>query len=196
MTVRPKPSDSLFPVDGEGGHGTPEGATHVSGVGQDDATSPRAPGDEIIEVPEEEVLQKKAPISPSMPTQAEIDQHRIAHLPYRSWCPDCVEAFGREKAHHRREVERLVPLLSCDYAYLTRKGVFMHNELTEEERAGALRFIVAYDSATENPFAHAVPRKGANPEGYVVECLRRDVLWLGHSRVMIRSEPCQSLLFW
>ena len=25
-----------------------------------------------------------------------IDLHRISHLPYRSWCPEWVEAFARE----------------------------------------------------------------------------------------------------
>ena len=37
---------------------------------------------------------------PDMPSQADIDQHRIDHIPYRAWCPECVEGFGRERAHH------------------------------------------------------------------------------------------------
>ena len=29
---------------------------------------------------------------PGQPTQKQIDDHRIDHLPYRSWCPHCVAA--------------------------------------------------------------------------------------------------------
>ena len=27
---------------------------------------------------------------PKMPTQAEIDEHNLTHMPYRSWCIHCV----------------------------------------------------------------------------------------------------------
>ena len=37
-------------------------------------------------------------------------------------------------------------------------------------------------------FAHAVPKKGVDPKGYVTEQIRQDVLWLGHSQVTIRGD--------
>ena len=52
-----------------------------------------------LEVPEEETRARKALNRPGIPTQAEIDAHRIDHLPYRNWCPECIEGFGRERAH-------------------------------------------------------------------------------------------------
>ena len=54
---------------------------------------------ELIEAPEEEAKPIKGPRAQCMPMQAEIDRHRITHLPYRSWCPECVEGFAREGAH-------------------------------------------------------------------------------------------------
>ena len=32
--------------------------------------------------------------SPYMPTISEIRQHKTTHVPYRSWCDECVEAFA------------------------------------------------------------------------------------------------------
>ena len=34
-----------------------------------------------------------------MPTILEIRQHKTTHVPYRSWCDECVEAFAREWPH-------------------------------------------------------------------------------------------------
>ena len=41
--------------------------------------------------PDKEALPTKVIARPGMPTQAEIERHRIDHIPYRSWCPECVE---------------------------------------------------------------------------------------------------------
>ena len=48
--------------------------------------------------------------------------------------------------------------------------------------------------ATKSLFAHVVPGKGADFEGYVVEQIRQDVLWLGHSKVTIRSDSEPALV--
>ena len=126
--------------------------------------------------------------TPQTPTQQEVDLHRISHLPYRCWCPECVEAFAREWGHRKQEEERTIPLISCDYLYITENGLFAREELSEEEREGSSRVLVMYCSSSRAPFADGVPRKGADAEGYAVECMRRNILWLGHSRVTIRSD--------
>ena len=66
-----------------------------------------------------------------MPTAVEMEQHRIdGHLPYRDWCPDCVEGFGREwaRASHGSLAQRAIPLISCDYLFITEKGIFARGE--------------------------------------------------------------------
>ena len=83
------------------------------------------------------------------PTAAEVAEHvDNGHSQYRTWCPDCVEAFGREWSH-KPCAERTVPLLSCDYLYLMHSGVFGREELAAEEREGALKIMVAYCSHTK-----------------------------------------------
>ena len=51
-----------------------------------------------------------------------------------------------------------------------------------------MRVLVAYCSATRELFSHAVPRKGADSEGYAVEQLKQDALWLGHSKLTILGD--------
>ena len=77
---------------------------------------------------EEEVQPQKSLRTPPMPTQEDMAEHRCnGHLPYRDWCPDCVEAFGREWAHPSSggSGQRSIPLLSCDYLFITPRGVFL-----------------------------------------------------------------------
>ena len=47
---------------------------------------------DAIHAPDEEVKQTKTVRSPPMPTQEEVDAHKVSHLPYRCWCPECVES--------------------------------------------------------------------------------------------------------
>ena len=108
----------------------------------------------------EDVQPTRAMITPTMPTQEEMDLHRIAHLPYRPWCPECVEGFAREWLHRHKEVQRLIPLISCGYLHPSEKGIFARDEPDEEERQGSMRVLVAYCSATKAVFAYAAPRNG------------------------------------
>ena len=78
--------------------------------------------------------------------------------------------------------------------FVTPKGISSRNELPEEEQDGALTVLVLYCSATRSVFAHVVPSKGLDPNGYVFEMMRDDVLWLGHRKVMIRSDNEPALL--
>jgi len=46
--------------------------------------------EDVIEA-EEDVDELKVLPTPTLPTQSQIDDHRLDHLPYRSWCDECVE---------------------------------------------------------------------------------------------------------
>ena len=35
-------------------------------------------------------------------------QHNLAHMPYRSWCPICIQERGRSDAHPQRNSSRLI----------------------------------------------------------------------------------------
>ena len=47
-----------------------------------------------------------------LPSSAEVEQHRTTHLPYRSWCRECIEgrALG-EKRDCRPGREKLIPVV-------------------------------------------------------------------------------------
>ena len=78
----------------------------------------------------EETLPPKRQASPEQPTASEVADHETTHLNYRAWCPDCVEAFGRERAHHVYDTTgRVVPLIAVDYCFLTDKGIVFRNEV-------------------------------------------------------------------
>ena len=97
-----------------------------------------------IHAPEDEMREVRGIKAPPVPTQEEVDLHRISHLPYRCWCPECVEAFVREWGHKKQETSRSIPLLSCDYLYITKNGLFAREEMFEEEREASARVLVTY----------------------------------------------------
>ena len=73
---------------------------------QDDALDP--------EVGEEEVKVKVAR-NPGNPTLEEVERHNVTHMPYRAWCPVCVEAKGKEEPHKRLEEKGDKPKVGLDY---------------------------------------------------------------------------------
>ena len=49
------------------------------------------------------------------PTKEEFNKHSLTHLPYRNWCPICVQAKKRNPSHFRVKEKRGVPVFSIDY---------------------------------------------------------------------------------
>ena len=73
---------------------------------------------------EEETESQKVITTPCAPTPAQIEEHRIDHLPFRSWCRECVEGRGREAPHHPSKGERDISTISFDYFGITKQGTF------------------------------------------------------------------------
>ena len=44
-------------------------------------------------------------LDPKLPSQAEVQQHNLTHMPYRSWCHHCVRGRGKEMDHKRKKKE-------------------------------------------------------------------------------------------
>ena len=57
----------------------------------------------------------KAMTMSTQPTPQEIQEHNITHMPYRSWCPICVQAKGRQ-ANHPKQTSRH-PIVQVDFTY-------------------------------------------------------------------------------
>ena len=72
-------------------------------------------GDDLDEADQEVEPQRTAP-DPRLPTEAEVDDHRIDHTPYRLWCEWCRRARGLGEQRGRGVgAEHLVPVIAMDY---------------------------------------------------------------------------------
>lgn len=54
------------------------------------------------------------------PKEEEVRVHRVSHMPFRSWCADCVAARGRDWPHRSGlgEEELTVPAIHMDYYFI------------------------------------------------------------------------------
>ena len=192
MPVRPEPTTDA----GEGVRSRSAEAGDDDGKDEIVSADDSRVQDQVIEAPghEEDTEQQRSLKAPETPTSDEVADHIASgHLPYRSWCPDCVEAFGRERPHGHSET-RSIPLVSCDYLFLTPRGPLKRGELTEEELSQALKVLVVYCGATRSIFAHAVPKNGIDNKGYIVEQSKQDILWLGHAKVVLKGDNGPALV--
>ena len=58
----------------------------------------------------------KAVQAPKQPTPQEILEHNVTHLPYRSWCPICVQSRGRQNNHPKQHSK--LPIIQLDFGYI------------------------------------------------------------------------------
>ena len=108
--------------------------------------------EEIACEEKEEARQPEVLRDPGAPTQKEIEEHNVTHLPFRSWCQHCVSGKAQDRPHRTRkedQEEKQVPEIVFDYGFLGGK---------EDEETLAVQ--VARDRRTQMIFANVVPRKG------------------------------------
>ena len=81
-------------------------------------------GGDIGEEEQEEAERPRALRDPGIPSQAEIDEHDLTHIPYRPWCNACVMAKAKAKNKMSLRVrgaysDNHVPRIRLDYCHLT-----------------------------------------------------------------------------
>ena len=115
-----------------------------------------APGGEWAaeERAEDAVVPRPAP-SPCAPSRAEREAHETTHLPYRSWCPVCVQGRADNPPHRRlpppAEGERRLPEVHIDYAFLRR---------ADSEAGDLAKLIILKVLPSRAMRAWVVPSKG------------------------------------
>ena len=57
-----------------------------------------------------------------------------------------------------------------------------------------IKILVAKCHSSKCIFAHVVPQKGVDTTLYAVERLKRDVMWLGHTRIVLKSDNERAIL--
>ena len=85
----------------------------VCGVGDE------AMGPEEVEHGTRDVKKMQDPVKPC---QSDIDDHNITHLPYRSWCAQCVMGRGKEMPHCRSAGDGVLPEIHCDFFFIGEEG--------------------------------------------------------------------------
>lgn len=128
--------------------------------------------------PEEAVAAIRKPVEP-LPSEEEQRRHRVTHLPYRSWCPQCVAAAANDDPHRSKRLASQGPLdvqeVHWDYCFPREDGDWVV-------------VLVGGDRETRITIAHLVPYKGASVE-WLSEQLVRDLHRLGaHARVVLKSD--------
>ena len=104
---------------------------------------------------------------PGAPTEKEIAEHSVTHLPHRSWCPICVQ--GRARSEHA------LPELHFDHVFLGTR---------DESETQAIQ--VMRDTKTGMMFAHHVPKKAMSNVHGAREIIK-DVEKLEHDKITLRS---------
>ena len=139
-----------------------------------------------MEDEEEDCAPRRVAPDPGAPTAEEMEEHRIDHFPYRSWCEHCVAGRGTGE-QHRSGPEGSLPTVACDYLLVTKKGIFTRDEVIERSSI-LMKILVVKDDKSKYIGAHVVPVKGAGDDRYAAEKMRGDIQWMGYSRVLLRSD--------
>ena len=118
---------------------------------------------------------------PGSPTIEEIERHNPTHNPYRSWCPICVEAKGKEDPHYKSKKDKSKlegkPTIGLDYKS------FGQNAKNDDKAT----VIIGRDRKTMYTFAHLCTAKGPTDE-WVVEQLVKDIDGLGHADLILKTD--------
>ena len=112
-------------------------------------------GEEIEQPVDQEygVRNPRQLLDPKLPSQKEVDEHCLTHLPYRNWCQHCVQGKGKMTPHskHPSRIDGLTEV-HFDYCFMSTKGEPLATVLVAKERT------------TKMSMATVVPMKGGSLE--------------------------------
>ena len=77
-----------------------------------------------LEIEESEAREPCILRDPGAPTESEVEHHNVTHLPFRAWCPACVEGKARDRPHKRQEDEneKRLPEVVFNYGFMGTEG--------------------------------------------------------------------------
>ena len=111
--------------------------------------------DTVELIPEEDAgVRKPVKVAdPKLPTQTEIDEHNLTHLPFRNWCRHCIRGKERSADHRVEARHDGMAEVHMDYCFMnTADGEVKHT------------ILVAREKFTRMTLATEVPMKGASVE--------------------------------
>ena len=112
--ISPSDEGTMEPEDGSGNRSSVEDIREDI---TDDVLNPRVL--EEGEEEQEEAKRAKGAAVPNMPSREEVEEHRLTHAPYRSWCRHCVCGKAKSNPNHSSKgCVREVPIVVLDYMYM------------------------------------------------------------------------------
>jgi hypothetical protein len=100
---------------------------------------------------------------PAEPTEEEIAEHCLTHLPFRSWCRFFSRGRGIEMPHKKRsEAERILPEVHFDFC-------FLGNEGKKDEVGETLPVLVVREVGSRMTMSAALPSKSTGT--FIARCV-------------------------
>ena len=75
----------------------------------------------LCDIEEEDDAGSRVPVKvldPKLPSQAEVEEHCLTHLPFRNWCKHCIRGAGRVTDHRSHVRDDGLPEVHLDYCFL------------------------------------------------------------------------------
>ena len=114
---------------------------------------------------------------PAEPTEEEVREHNMTHIPFKPWCELCIAHKSRQDKHHREShTSSEQSVVSFDFGYADRG--------TDE----TLIMLCIHDRHTKMMHAVPTPSKGGRSLPYLSAELCRFVTWLGYQEVCLRTD--------
>ena len=172
----------LVDVDGEANDDDLFGnhdAVEADNVGpRDEPHAPVVPGealDDNVDLGEDlqvENAENRILPCPNELTPCHIEDHRAeGHIPYRSWCSECVRARWTGDQHRRRRDRREICVFSFDYLHLDKTGIPVAKRAVLEGAEVDLTILVAKDSLGKNCIWSCSASEGRRPRALCRRCL-------------------------
>ena len=158
---------------------------------------------EDVAPPASESQEARAPKvlrTPSQPTKAETDMHRLIHVPFRAWCRECVLGRGRDRYHKRIVGSDDVARIAMDYMFLTEYGFYKSQTEADDvidKEGGQIRtcitVLVIKDFLHKSIWAYPVEGKGVAAAEWLIAQVIEDLDTCGldgcHMVVKSDQEP-------
>ena len=136
---------------------------------------------------EGEARRPRLPADPGRPTQREVDEHEVCHIPFRSWCPYCVKGKAVSSPHkgsaYRDEGLKItgVPTISLDYCWAD-------GEDDEDERKESSPVLIVYIDLVDSLYAIPVKKKGVVPWVITFIAKKLETLGYGGTKITLKSD--------
>ena len=118
--------------------------------------------------------QSKRTTTTQQPTPQQIAEHNLTHLPYRNWCPICVQGKGRQDNYKKQQSRQ--PVIQVDFAYIK-----------SQQDPKTIPVLTAVDVTTQLCVAGMVPDTPSMMD-YMINNLQAFIFECGRTQGILQSD--------